>query len=689
MSGSLRPGPGLRSAPRRTGREGTAFSGAAGASLAIVIVALIFFTLPQAAHGGVPDPALQGLQEAIATAAARVRPSVVGVRAMRWRCPPQGRGNVPGGDCGWVESVGTGFIVDARGYILTSGHVVDGGSDIRLRLMGGAPCPATLVALDRVGDLALLKAGCPGPFPAALPGDSRSLAVGDYLLCVGTPLGLSQSVTMGIVSGLHRTVATGQRDYVDLIQTDAVMAVGNSGGPLADINGRVVGLVTAVRAPRGAGFAIPMERALAFAKRGLSGVPLTTPTHKGTVHGVGLAVPSYQGTASGARLAPSVNQGAVSGAGLPTSIYQGTVSGTGSPSSVYQGAFPGTGLPLSSYQGAASTGFPTATSAPGQFSAGRQPIPAAQLKAPAAGSLPGANPPVATAAPQAAAPAVAGAGGVLAREVGGVSVAALLFKVIPVVFISAVVLSMIGIGGGFIYVPLLYSCGVDFNTAATTSLIMLTCAQLGALYTFFHSRIVDVRLAVILEVPTMVGALLGGILARNFDSGVLTAMFSGVLFFASFVMAQERVLLAGSPLGRGGLVVTGLMTRHRFRGQAVRVDLGLMLPLAFLVGYLGGMLGFSGGWLMIPAMVLMLDMPMKVAVATSALMVPFTGMAGFLGHSIAGHCDPLLALLLSAVALAGGLIGSRLSVGVESGFLRLVFSMILAMVGAGMLISAW
>jgi uncharacterized membrane protein YfcA len=109
-------------------------------------------------------------------------------------------------------------------------------------------------------------------------------------------------------------------------------------------------------------------------------------------------------------------------------------------------------------------------------------------------------------------------------------------------------------------------------------------------------------------------------------------------------------------------------------------------PLTFAVGFMGGLLGLGGGWLIIPIIVVLFGVPMKVAVATSSLMVPITGFAGFLGHSVLGHFEPKLALPLCVIAVIGAQIGSRMSLRTESNLLRFVFAFVLGLVGLWMIL---
>jgi S1-C subfamily serine protease len=152
---------------------------------------------------------------------------------------------------------GSGVIVDEDGHIITNQHVIEGASEIKVALSDGRRVPATIVGTDSLTDLAVLKINEPNLI-AARWGNSDELNVGAMVLAVGSPFGLEQSVTAGIVSAKHRTGRAG-RAYQDFLQTDAAVNPGNSGGPLVDMRGQVVGINTAIVGDtyRGISFAIP------------------------------------------------------------------------------------------------------------------------------------------------------------------------------------------------------------------------------------------------------------------------------------------------------------------------------------------------------------------------------------------------------------------------------------------------
>jgi serine protease Do len=158
------------------------------------------------------------------------------------------------------RSLGTGFIISDDGYILTNDHVVDGADEIKVKLSDGRVFTGTVRGLDPKLDLALIKIEAGKQLPVARLGDSDRLRIGEWVMAIGNPFGLEQTVTVGIVSAKGRVIGAGP--YDDFIQTDASINPGNSGGPLFNVNGEVVGINTAIVAGgQGIGFAIPVNMA--------------------------------------------------------------------------------------------------------------------------------------------------------------------------------------------------------------------------------------------------------------------------------------------------------------------------------------------------------------------------------------------------------------------------------------------
>src|SRR5229473_3477616 len=166
-----------------------------------------------------------------------------------------------------VEGAGSGFVIDTKGYILTNNHVVEGAQTIEVVLGDQSRYPAKVVGVDPRNDVALIKIEPKNKPLVALPlGDSSTIQVGQKVLAIGNPFGFQSTLTTGVISALGRTVQTSQTTFIDqAIQTDAAINRGNSGGPLINSHGQVIGINSAIYTPSGTtagiGFAIPINTA--------------------------------------------------------------------------------------------------------------------------------------------------------------------------------------------------------------------------------------------------------------------------------------------------------------------------------------------------------------------------------------------------------------------------------------------
>ncbi len=166
-----------------------------------------------------------------------------------------------------VEGAGSGFVIDPRGFILTNYHVVAGAQSIEVILGDKSRYPAKFIGADQRNDVALIKIDPKGKQLASLPlGDSSTLQVGQKVLAIGDPFGFQSTLTTGVISAIGRTVQTSDTTFIDgAIQTDASINRGNSGGPLIDTHGNVIGINSAIYTPSGTtagiGFAIPINTA--------------------------------------------------------------------------------------------------------------------------------------------------------------------------------------------------------------------------------------------------------------------------------------------------------------------------------------------------------------------------------------------------------------------------------------------
>jgi len=162
-----------------------------------------------------------------------------------------------------VQSLGSGFVISADGFVVTNNHVIDGADAIDVNFADGSSLSAELIGTDPKTDIALLKVEPQGPLEFVSFGDSEVSRVGDWVLAIGNPFGLGGSVSAGIISARNRDINSGP--YDDFIQTDAAINRGNSGGPLFNLDGDVIGVNTAIISPTGGsigiGFAVPSELA--------------------------------------------------------------------------------------------------------------------------------------------------------------------------------------------------------------------------------------------------------------------------------------------------------------------------------------------------------------------------------------------------------------------------------------------
>jgi serine protease Do len=220
------------------------------------------FLLVLAVGAGPAEAASPSRRTAVVDAVKKVQPSVVSISSekrssstSRWPFT-QEENQRPR-----VNGMGTGVVIDERGYILTNQHVVDRVQGIEVVLSDGARHPARVVQQDPAMDIALLKVDAGKPLPAVRMGLSADLMVGEDVITIGNAFGYENTVSVGIVSALGRNVTlSDDQVYRNLIQTDACINPGNSGGPLVNIDGELIGINVAVRAgAQGIGFALPID----------------------------------------------------------------------------------------------------------------------------------------------------------------------------------------------------------------------------------------------------------------------------------------------------------------------------------------------------------------------------------------------------------------------------------------------
>ena len=272
--------------PHRTAHPILLFRTKAPLGMAAIILCLLWLQVAMASELRL-SPIVKAVEGA--------RDSVVNIRGEKTVAPTPGQAS--SSESGRrVNGMGTGVVIDARGYIITNYHVVDGVRDIQVTLAGGERYIAKLVAREPETDLAIIKIDAKQETPAITIGASSDLMTGETVIAVGNAYGYEHTVTRGIVSALHRSVQVNDTQfYDDLIQTDASINPGNSGGPLLNIDGEMIGINVAVRAgAQGIGFAIPVDKAMSAAASMLASCNANK-----TWHGVVPAADHSPGTSQG------------------------------------------------------------------------------------------------------------------------------------------------------------------------------------------------------------------------------------------------------------------------------------------------------------------------------------------------------------------------------------------------------
>jgi S1-C subfamily serine protease len=234
--------------------------------------AAVSLNLPSPAAGGRPLSLALQLDKLNCGVAKRVKPTVVAIVARKARRADEE--TLTRSEKALQQDFGSGFLIDAKGFILTNHHLVEGAQALEVSLADGRSAPGRMVRSDPASDIALLKIEL-GSLPVAMLGDSNGLEAGQRILAIGHPFGLLQTVSSGIIAALGRSDLS-LLPYENFIQTDAAISPGSSGGPLVNLQGEVVGINTAIYSHSGKGnhgisFAVPINLARALAERWIKG----------------------------------------------------------------------------------------------------------------------------------------------------------------------------------------------------------------------------------------------------------------------------------------------------------------------------------------------------------------------------------------------------------------------------------
>lgn len=252
-------------------------------------------------------------------------------------------------------------------------------------------------------------------------------------------------------------------------------------------------------------------------------------------------------------------------------------------------------------------------------------------------------------------------------------------------FLASIGFSILGQGGGALYTPIQVFLGIDFHTAATTSLFLIMTVSFSSTLVFRKAGRIDWPLAILLEIITALGGFTGGLSSGHFSSAFLAIVLAGFISVAAFFMIMNYEKKA---LGHGD--GPRLLVWHRnWNGFNYGVNLAIALPVSFLAGLVSGMVGIGGGIIKVPMMVLLLGIPMEIAIGSSAFMIGITAASGFTGHVLAGHWDWRTSLIGAAAVFIGAQIGSRWSIGMDKTIIKKGFGWFLLAIALMMIVKAF
>lgn len=244
-----------------------------------------------------------------------------------------------------------------------------------------------------------------------------------------------------------------------------------------------------------------------------------------------------------------------------------------------------------------------------------------------------------------------------------------LIIVSALIFVVAVVMTMVGKGGGNFYVVILTMAGIPMHEAATTGQFILFSASVAAILIFQKNRSISWTLAVVIGAFSSLSALGGGYFSHIFEGFSLKLIFAVMLFLAGILMlvpAPENLYRThNKPFG---------VVDIKSGNQRYSVNLLIALPIVVLTGFVSGMVGISGGSFLVPLMVLACGVPMHTAVGTASTLIATIAFMGFAGHAVQGDFNPSLAVSLAVLAIIGGILGGKLALKTKPVNLKKLFA---------------
>ncbi len=244
------------------------------------------------------------------------------------------------------------------------------------------------------------------------------------------------------------------------------------------------------------------------------------------------------------------------------------------------------------------------------------------------------------------------------------------FIVATLIFIVAVLMTMVGKGGGNFYVVILAMAAVPMHQAAATGQFILFSASVAAMVIFSRNKTVSWKLALVIGIFTALSALAGGYSSHLFSNFALKLIFAVMLIIAGAIMLLPPADRSGArPLKQHW----GTLTLH-CADQAYHVNLWLAVPVTIVTGFASGMVGVSGGSFLVPLMVLACGVPMHTAVGTASTLIAATACMGFIGHAAQGDFNPSWAIPLAFITILGGIIGGKFALQAKPRHLKQLFA---------------
>lgn len=247
-------------------------------------------------------------------------------------------------------------------------------------------------------------------------------------------------------------------------------------------------------------------------------------------------------------------------------------------------------------------------------------------------------------------------------------------------FCVAVIFSMLGLGGGIFYVPILLNAGIDFHQAVPTSLAIMAIMSITAAFIYHNEKLIDWSIFFIMEPFTMLGAFLGSYNSKLFSVRFLEILFAIVMFISAFLHFFPQKIDKNKPKDAPGFI------HKKHKDGYYSINLWLGIPISFFAGVVSSIIGIGGGFAKVPLMTLIFKTPIKIAAATSSAMIVLTSLTGLLGHSLIGNVNWQLVAPLSLTVFSGALIGSKIAVKADRFFLNILLSLLQILVGIWLLV---